>query len=195
MESLQSESRGAETGSVYDKLDYQRFEHPALDVLHFSANAFADVVPFGKTYPASVRIYCPEVRVISRVACIFIPKNPNDRSAYNLAMSNNDIVAYRAMNAKTRIARVGEIVGKNGIPYVFPKSDIDGIAFQNEDDLPWIDVEMNLGFPGVEGTWSMFYHATSNNKLKQREWEGYISRVTMSVQASPGTIVFGPGGG
>jgi hypothetical protein len=97
------------------------------------------------------------------------------------------------MNARSRIARVGEIVGKNGIPLEFPKSDIDGIAFQTEDDMPWIDVELQLGFPGVPGVWAVFYHATSNNKLKRQEWEGYISRVTMSIQSSPGLIVYNHG--
>jgi ABC-type taurine transport system ATPase subunit len=92
------------------------------------------------------------------------------------------------MNAQTRIARVGEIVGKNGIPLEFPKSDIDGIAFQNDDDMPWIDVDLHLAYPGVPGVWSVFYHATSNNKLKRMEWQGYISRVTMSVQQSPGVV-------
>jgi ABC-type taurine transport system ATPase subunit len=92
------------------------------------------------------------------------------------------------------MARVGEIIGKNGIPLEFPKSDIDGIAFQDDSDMPWIDVDMNLGFPGVAGTWSMFYHATSNNKLKRTEWQGYISRVTMSVQQSKGVVKFLRGG-
>jgi hypothetical protein len=130
---------------------------------------------------------------VSRIACIFIPTNPNDKSKYNLSLLNNDIVAYRCMNAGQRIARVGEIVGKNGVPLVFPKSDIDGIAFQNDDDMPWIDCDLNLGFPAVPGTWTMFYHATSNNKLKKTEWEGYISRVTMSVQTSNDIVTFGLG--
>ena len=75
----------------------------------------------------------------------------------------------------------------------FPKSDIDGIAFQNDDDMPWIDIDLSLAFPGVPGTWTVFYHATSNNKLKRLEWEGYISRVTMSVQSGSKTVIYGPG--
>jgi hypothetical protein len=131
--------------------------------------------------------------VISRVAVIFQPSNPNDKSQYDLSTMKNTIVAYRAMNAMSRIARVGEIIGKNGVPFEFPKSDIDGIAFQNDDDMPWIDIDLSLAFPGVPGTWTVFYHATSNNKLKRLEWEGYISRVTMSVQSGSKTVIYGPG--
>ena len=192
--SLQTEHRNfPESGPAQDKVDYQRFEHSPVDVLHFSYSALAEQIDPAKRYYASVRIYCPDIRVVSRIACIFIPTNPNDKSKYNLSLLNNDIVAYRCMNAGQRIARVGEIVGKNGVPLVFPKSDIDGVAFQNDDDMPWIDCDLNLGFPAVPGTWTMFYHATSNNKLKKTEWEGYISRVTMSVQTSNDVITFGLG--
>jgi hypothetical protein len=96
------------------------------------------------------------------------------------------------MNARSRIAYVGSIVGKHGVPLAFPKSNIDGFAFQNTDDLPWIQLEMQLGFPGVPGTWTVYYHATSDNKLKRSEWEGYISRVTMNVDQSPGVIGYKP---
>jgi len=193
--SLQHENRDqAEVGTDNDKFDYQRFEHPPLDVLQFTpADDVADI-PVGTKYMASARIYCPDVRVISRIACIFQPRDPNERRLYNLSTLHNDIVAYRGMNTQTLMARVGEIIGKNGIPLEFPKSDIDGIAFQDDSDMPWIDVDMNLGFPGVAGTWSMFYHATSNNKLKRTEWQGYISRVTMSVQQSKGVVKFLRGG-
>lgn len=191
---LQSNNRDfANVGSSDDKVDEQQFEHPPLDLLQFSLREGQPQIVLGTRYPASVRIYCPEVRVISRVGIIFQPLDPNDKHLYDLSTLNNDIVAYRCMNAKQRIARVGEIVGKNGIPLVFPKSDIDGIAFQNDDDMPWIDVDLNLGFPGVSGVWTAFYHATSNNKLKKQEWQGYISRVTMSVQTSPGNINYGIG--
>jgi hypothetical protein len=194
--SLQSEDRLRETGTANDKVDYQRFEHPPVDLLSFRQQEEGGVqVPNGTRYPVTVRIYCPDIRVVSRLACVFIPTNPNDRNLYDLSTLNNDIVAYRCVNARTRIARVGEIVGKHGIPLVFPKSNIDGIAFQNEDDLPWIDVELNLGFPEVSGTWTMFYHATSNNKLKEAEWKGYISRVTMSSQTGQDTVKFSLGGG
>jgi len=187
---LQTENRNhAEVGSAADKVDYQRFEHSQLDVLQFTPGGSV-AVSNGQTYPVSVRIYCPEVRVISRVACIFMPLDPNSKANYKLTDFPSDIVAYRCMNAKSRVARVGEIVGKNGVPLQFPKSDIDGIAFQIDDDMPWIDIDMNLSFPGVAGTWAVFYHATSNNKLKKSEWEGYISRVTMSVQLSPGLVTY-----
>jgi hypothetical protein len=191
---LQSQNRDfAENGSDDGRSEYQRYEHDPLDLLQFTFVDGQQQVPLGKLYPASVRIYCPDIRVVSRIGIIFQPLNPNDKILYDLSTLNNNIVAYRCMNAKQRIARVGEIVGKNGIPLVFPKSDIDGIAFQNEDDMPWIDIELNLGFPGVPGIWSVFYHATSNNKLKKQEWQGYISRVTMSVQSSPGKIEYGNG--
>ena len=191
---LQSQNRDfAETGSDNDRSEYQRYEHDPLDLLQFTFKSDAASLTPGQLYPASVRVYCPEVRVISRIGIIFQPLDPNDKPNYDLSSLSNNIVAYRCMNAKQRIARVGEIVGKNGIPLVFPKSDIDGIAFQNEDDMPWIDIDLNLGFPGVPGTWSVFYHATSNNKLKRQEWQGYISRVTMSVQSSPGNLVYGNG--
>lgn len=184
-----------ESGSEHDKADYQRFEHDPLDLLQFTLDEENGTPIAGNTlYPTSARIYCPDVRVISRIGVIFEPLNPNDKDLYNLATLNNNIVAYRCMNAKTRIARVGEIIGKNGVPLIFPKSDIDGIAFQNDDDMPWIDIILNLGFPGVPGTWTLNYHATSNNKLKTREWQGYISRVTMSVQSSPGLIRYSEGG-
>jgi hypothetical protein len=191
---LQSYNRDStDTGSEDSRSEYQRFEHPPLDLLQFSFNEGQQPIVLGTRYFASVRIYCPDIRVVSRVGIIFQPLDPNDKPKYDLSTINNDIVAYRCMNAKQRIARVGEIVGKNGIPLVFPKSDIDGIAFQNEDDMPWIDVDLNLGFPGVPGVWSAFYHATSNNKLKKQEWQGYISRVTMSVQTSPGNVNYGNG--
>ena len=190
--SLQTENRDfAEVGKDDDKFDYQRFEHPELDILQFTHDQVRGrQIDNGTRFPASLRIYCPDVRVISRIAVIFLPLNPNDSNKYDLSTLHNQIVAYRCMNARSRIARVGEIIGKNGIPYEFPKSDIDGIAFQNDDDMPWIDVELNLGFPGVPGTWQVFYHATSNNKLKKSEWQGYISRVTMTVQDSPGNILY-----
>jgi hypothetical protein len=193
--SLQHEHRNfPEVGSEQDKSNYQRFEHSPLDLVHFKNVDGAPSLEMGTRFAAVARIYCPDIRVVSRIACLFEPTNPNERSQYNLSVLNNDIVAYRCMNSNTRIARVGEIVGKNGIPLQFPKSDIDGIAFQNEDDMPWIDVEVNLAFPGVEGTWTLFYHATSNNKLKKLEWEGYISRVNMSVQSGPNVVKYGGAG-
>jgi hypothetical protein len=193
--SLQHEHRNfPEVGTEADKSNYQRFEHSPLDLVHFKMVTGAPSLEIGTRFPVVARIYCPDVRVISRIACLFEPTNPNDRDQYNLSTLNSDIVAYRCMNSTTRIARVGEIVGKNGVPLQFPKSDIDGIAFQNEDDMPWIDVVVNLAYPGVEGTWTLFYHATSNNKLKKLEWEGYITRVTMHVQSGPNVVKFGGAG-
>ena len=191
---LQNEHRDYhEVGNEDSKVNYQRFEHTPQDILHFAYVSQGAAIDAGTLYNESVRIYCPDVRVISRVAVIFQPTDPNDKSKYDLSTFKNTIVAYRAMNAMSRIARVGEIIGKNGVPFEFPKSDIDGIAFQNDDDMPWIDIDLSLAFPGVPGTWSVFYHATSNNKLKKLEWEGYISRVTMSVQSGSKTVLYGPG--
>lgn len=193
--SLQHENRDfAEVGTENDKVNYQRFEHSPLDLVHFKQVAGHPPLQLGTKFFTSARIYCPDIRVVSRIACVFEPLNPNNRTAYNLAPLNSDIVAYRCINARSRIARVGEIVGKNGIPLQFPKSNIDGIAFQSDDDMPWIDVEMNLAYPGVEGTWVLYYHATSNNKLKKLEWQGYITRVTMHVQSGPGVIKYSGAG-
>jgi hypothetical protein len=187
--SLQTENRNVpEFGNQDSKVDYQRFEHPTLDLVNYSKVGAGGSLIIGSTKFASARIYCPDVRVISRLACIFQPNDPNTRALYDLSNIKSDIVAYRCMNARSRIARVGEIIGKNGVPFQFPKSNIDGVAFQNDDDMPWIDVDVNLSYPGVSGVWSLFYHATSNNKLKKEEWLGYISRVTMSVQESPGVV-------
>ena len=191
---LQHENRDFhEVGNDQSKENYQRFEHSPLDVLQFTYRPTGSAIDAGTLYNESVRIYCPDVRVISRVAVIFQPSNPNDKSQYDLSTMMNTIDAYRAMTAMSRIARVGEIIGKNGVPFEFPKSDIDGIAFQNDDDMPWIDIDLSLAFPGVPGTWTVFYHATSNNKLKRLEWEGYISRVTLSVQSGSKTVIYGPG--
>lgn len=191
--SLQHEGRDfAEVGNDDTKVDYQRHEHSPLDLLSFHYISSEPPIPLGKLYPASARIYCPDIRVESRVALVFEPLDPNNKEFYDLSTLKNNIIAFRCINSKQRVARVGEIVGKQGVPLDFPKSDIDGIAFQTSDDMPWIDVVANLGFPGYEGTWVVYYHATSNNKMKKMEWQGYISRVTMSVQSSPGTILYGP---
>ena len=141
----------------------------------------------GSLDAASARILCPDIRVVSRIAAVFEPLNPNDRAEYNLSDLSSTVTAYRCINAQTRIARVGEIVGKNGIPLQFPKSNIDGVAFATSqaDDMPWIDVDLQLAFPGVPGKWVLYYHATSDNKLKSDEWDRYIARVTMSLLTSP----------
>jgi hypothetical protein len=188
--SLESENRDITDVTHADsKVDYQKYEHPPLDLVIFVLDNGRGIdVLTGTRFPVSVRIMCPDIRVVSRLAAIFEPSNPNDKHLYNLSTLKNDIVAYRCMNAKSRIARVGEIIGKNGVPYEFPKSDIDGIAFQNDDDMPWIDVDMNLGFPGINGKWVFYYHATANNKLKKQEWQSYITKVNMEVLAGPGVI-------
>ena len=183
----------AEHGTDLDKHGFQKYEHPELDILNFAMDRGAEEIPSDTRFPASVRIYTPEIRVQSRVGVIFSPKNPNDKPLYNLSTLKNQIVAYRCINAKSRIARVGEIVGKNGVPLEFPKSDIDGIAFQCDDDLPYIDVDLNLGFPGVVGMWTVYYHATSSNKLKVEEWRQYISKVTMVALQDGGTVYYGRG--
>ena len=189
---LQSENRDIpESGSAADKVDYQRYEHPELTALLFTPVPGWPTTPVDQRFPAYVRIYCPDIRVVSRIACVFNPLNPNDKPLYNLATLQNEITAYRCINAGSMVARVGEIIGKNGVPFVFPKSDIEGIAFQSDDDCPFIDVALNLGFPGVAGKWEVYYHATSSNKLKKAEWQGYISRVTMVLQESSGLIKFG----
>jgi len=170
--------------------DYQKYEHPPIALVQFAFKPGAPNLETASKRFASARIYCPDIRVVSRPAIIFEPLDPSDRTKYNLSQMGSDIIAYRCMNAGSRVPRVGEIVGKQGIPMVFPKSDIDGIAFQNDDDLPMIDVDVNLAFPGVPGTWRLYYHATSNNKLKHEEWEQYISRVTMNVQQTPGIVFY-----
>jgi hypothetical protein len=189
--SLESENRDiTDVGGIDSKVDYQKYEHPPLDLVIFVRDRERGIdVGEGTKFPVTVRIMCPDIRVVSRLAAIFEPSDPNTRNQYNLSTLKNEIVAYRCMNAKSRIARVGEIIGKNGVPYEFPKSDIDGIAFQNDDDMPWIDAVMNLGYPGVNGKWVMYYHATANNKLKQQEWRSYISRVNMEVIDGPGVVM------
>lgn len=183
---LQNEERNSER--------YQKFEHNPIDLAIMVFNPLKQIPnPQGDNEFAAVsaRIYCPDVRVISRVGVVFSPNDPNDRSKYDLSALNNTVVAFRCMNVRSLVARVGEIVGKNGIPLQFPKSRIDGIAFETEADMPWIDVDLVLGNPGVPGKWMLSYHATSNNKLKFDEWEGYISRVTMSLQGTAPILQFG----
>jgi hypothetical protein len=190
--SLQTENRDIpESGSADSKVDYQRFEHPEVTALLFALDNVNGIsVPANARYSAYVRIYMPDIRVVSRIACVFQPLNPNDKPKYNLSVLKNQITAYRCINAGSVVARVGEIIGKNGVPYEFPKSDIEGIAFQCEDDCPFVDVDLNLGFPGVAGKWCVYYHATSNNKMKRQEWEGYISRVTMNIMEYGGDVRF-----
>jgi hypothetical protein len=188
---MDSENRNhAEVGSGPDKLDYQKYQHEPIDLLTFIHDQLDGNVVDGGHWPVSARIYLPEIRIVSRIAVTFKPKDPNDRANYNLSTLNNEIVAYRCIHDGSMPVRVGEIVGKNGVPLTFPKSRIDGIAFQNEDDLPYIDVDLNLGFPGVAGRWLLFYHGTSNNKLKRAEWEQYISQITVGVLAGQKPIRF-----
>jgi|WetSurMetagenome_2_1015567.scaffolds.fasta_scaffold01436_8 hypothetical protein len=188
---MDSENRNhAEVGSGPDKLDYQKYNHEPIDLLTFIQNQDIGTVVNGQRWPVSVRIYLPEIRIVSRIGVTFKPKDPNDRTQYNLSTLNNEIVAYRCIHDGSMPVRVGEIVGKNGVPLIFPKSRIDGIAFQNEDDLPYIDVDLNLGFPGVAGRWLLFYHGTSNNKLKKAEWENYISQITVGVMSGPKPVLY-----
>lgn len=175
--------------------EYQKYEHNPLDLLTtvYSATATKpNPTDNNDSGSVSARIYCPDVRVISRIGIVFSPNNPNDRQSYDLSSMPNTVVAHKCINVRSLVARVGEIVGKHGIPLQFPKSAIDGIAFETESDMPWIDLDLVLGNPGVPGKWMLCYHATSNNKLKYSEWEGYITRVTMSLQSTAPQLVYGP---
>jgi hypothetical protein len=178
----------AETSSMTDKLDYQKFEHEPIDLLVYAVKVGAEMLEPGFKSLVSARIFCPDVRVIARIAIVFQPIDPADRATYNLSELGNDVVAYHCLSAGQRIVRVGEIIGKNGVPKVFPLSNIDGIGFEDESDNPTIDVDLNLGFPGVPGKWVLYYHTTSNNKLKAAEWQSYISRVNVGLLESPGVI-------
>jgi hypothetical protein len=185
--SLESEAR-------LEREEYQKFEHNPIDLLvtRYVLGALIPNVLTGNDHgEISARIYCPDVRVISRVAVVFTPNDPNDRNKYDLSTLPNTIVAYKCCNVRSLVARVGEIVGKNGVPLQFPKSRIDGIAFETESDMPWIDLDLSLGNPGYAGKWTLSYHATSNNKLKFTEWQGYVSRVTMSLQGTAPMLDFG----
>jgi hypothetical protein len=185
-----------ELNSYPDKFEYQKFRHSPLDVLRFYQQTEGSRLTPDSTVHCGVRIVCPDVRVISRVAIIFVPKVLSTRTQYNLATLSNTIVAYRCIDTElSLIARVGEIVGKNGVPKQFPLSDIDGFAFEDSADNPYIDLELELGFPGVEGAWVCEYHCTSNNKLKREEWNQFISRVSMTVTAGPSSIGYGAIGG
>jgi hypothetical protein len=186
----------ADVGSAIDKVDFQKYEHPPLDlVLFYEAGSGQEAdIEIGQLVTSKVRIYCPDIRVISRIAVVFESIDPSKKDSYSLAPLRNSIIAFRCLNSQNgRVSRVGEIIGKQGVPYEFPKSDIDGIAFQTDDDMPWIDVDLQLGFPGVAGRWVCYYHATSNNKLKREEWQAYISRVTMSSQNGFAKLAFANG--
>jgi hypothetical protein len=192
---MESENRQANFGGNREtNEDYQHFEHSPLSLVQFVIDPTSlNLPPVGQKFSAQVRIYCPDIRVTSRIACMFDPQDPNDfeSGAYELSSIYNDVVAFRCIKGKDRCGRVGEIIGKNGVPYQFPKSvQMDGIAFQNNDDCPYIDVKLTLGFPGVQGTWNMYYHATSDNKLKKTEWERYISNVTMSAVQRTGVYAY-----
>lgn len=180
----------AETGSAQDKVDFQRFEHEPLDLAVYVKVPGGSPLAIASKSSVYVRVFCPDIRVVSRIAAVFEPTNKADKGAYSLQDLGSTIVAYRCFKAQSGIVRVGEIIGKNGVPKVFPQSDIDGVAFETESDNPFIDVEMSLAFPGVPGKWCMYYHATSNNKLKKAEWENYISKVTMTVTNKPDVIQY-----
>jgi hypothetical protein len=185
--SLESENR-------QEREEYQKFEHNPIDLLttvRVPGGSVPNPTDGNDKGSISARIYCPDVRVISRVTVVFTPNDPNDRSKYDLSALPNTIVAYKCCNVRSLVARVGEIVGKHGVPLQFPKSRIDGIAFETESDMPWIDLDLSLGNPGVAGKWMLSYHATSNNKLKYDEWQGYITRVNMSLQGTAPILHFG----
>lgn len=165
----------------------QFYHHPPLDVA-FSRESGQMGFFFPGPVPVKARIYLPEIRVVSRIAVLFEPDDGNKRP--DLRSIGNSIIAYQCIKSKLRVARVGELIGKHGIPLTFPKSEIDGIAFETTAMTSHIDLDLMLGCPrigtaGVDGRWSVYYSACADNKLKPREWEHYITRVTAEVLGSP----------
>jgi hypothetical protein len=174
----------------------QFYHHPPLDIA-FTRESGQPGFLFPGPVPVSARIYLPEIRVVSRVAVLFEPDDGRLRP--DLRSIGNTIIAYQCVKSKIRVARVGELVGKHGIPLSFPKSEIDGIAFETTAMTSHIDLELMLGCPrmgaggpgsGVEGRWSVYYSACSDNKLKSLEWEHYITRVSAEVLGSPPIMTF-----
>jgi hypothetical protein len=186
--------------------NYQVYNHPSLDVAFVINNG--DSPNYGlATVQAACRIHLPEVRVRSRVALVFEQDDPNELSTWpwgdkysatlvphklDLRTLGNTIIAYQCVKTRMKIARVGEIVGKNGIPLTFPKSQIDGIAFETDANTPFIDLEMVLGNPWLAGRWSVYYQCASNNKLKRDEWNVYITQVHAEVLGSAPVMAYAP---
>jgi hypothetical protein len=166
----------------------QFYNHPAFDVAFVRQSSVA-TNSLDSPVPVKVLLHLPEIRVRSLVAVVFEQDDLNDNCAAGINAGNpldlrsigNTIVAYQAIKARQLIARVGEIIGKNGIPLSFPKSRIEGIAFETDAKSPYIFLELVLGNPGINGRWSVYYQACSDNKLKPDEWNKYISQVTGEV--------------
>jgi hypothetical protein len=172
-----------------NKETFQSYKHPSLDVgFCFVSNQY---VP---TSSVSARLYLPDIRVRSRIAVVFEADDLNalnaDGDPVNLQSIGNTIIAFECIKARTKIARVSEILGKQGIPLTFPKSNIDGIAFETEVNAPYIDVVLVLGNPQILGRWSIYYEATSVNKLKRDEWLAYISTVNAEIMGAAAQLPF-----
>jgi hypothetical protein len=159
----------------------QSYQHPSLD--------FAFVTPIQNpgtpilSGTAHIRISLPEIRVRSAVSVVFEADDPNQ--AFDLTAIHNEITGFACIKTRLKVARVGEIWGKNAVPLVFPKSKIEGIKVETQETAPFIDLIVTVGNPGVKGRWSVYYMATSDNKLKHDEWDRYCSQVTANIQSSP----------
>jgi hypothetical protein len=158
----------------------QFLEHPSLDVAFVNPSNDGLEVLRGTI---RARLSLPEIRVRSRVALVFEPDNPNDQ--FDLTSIGNEVTGYACIKTRNMITAVGEIWGKNAVPLQFPKSRISGIKLETQEDCPWIDLVMTLGSPGVKGRWSVYYHATADNKLKPAEWDLYSKQMTAEVLGAP----------
>jgi hypothetical protein len=162
-----------------NETDLQFLEHPSLDVAFVTPGDPPELL----TGTVRARLSLPEIRVRSRVALVFEPDNPND--VFNLTNIRNEVTGFACIKTRNMVTPVGEIWGKNGVPLLFPKSNIAGIKLETQEDCPWIDLVMTLSSPGVKGRWSVYYHATSDNKLKQAEWDLYSKQMTAEVLGTP----------
>jgi hypothetical protein len=177
--SLRNEDRNDE--------ELQFLEHPSLDIAFVNSvdAEFIDpaVVAAMGTGTVRARLSLPEIRVRSRVALVYEADNPNDQ--FDLTSIHNEVTGYACIKTRSMITPVGEIWGKNAVPLVFPKSRIAGIKLETQEDCPWIDIIATLGAPTAKGRWSIYYHATADNKLKFREWDLYSKQMTAEIIGSP----------
>jgi hypothetical protein len=164
----------------------QFLEHPSLDVAFVNPGLHQDEILTGTI---RARLSLPEIRVRSRVAIVFEPDNPNDQ--FDLTSIRNEVTGYACIKTRNMITPVGEIWGKNAVPLQFPKSRISGIKLETQEDCPWIDLVMTLSAPEVKGRWSVYYHATADNKLKAAEWDLYSKQMTAEVIGTPLQLVYG----
>lgn len=167
----------------------QFYEHPSLELAFCTLDS--ELV---SQVQVSARVHLPEIRVRSRVSVVFETDNPSHQALIDLRSLGNDIIAYQCIKSRNLVLRVGEVWGKNAVPLQFPKSRIDGISLETQADTPFIDVFCTLGNPGFPGRWSLYYHATSDNKLKPEEWDQYITQVTAVLLSSAGKLTFLGGG-